>query len=157
MSSTAFPVIAEVFPAEVFGPTCATLTVAARTLTPSDLSTAMILWSSSQTASVPFSFDFPIGDIEDRPADWQLAVSGTTPAGDFVRYVLVPPVSGEILYPRYEGQTIPAAFTLEIWSVAGEATANVTETVLTPRTYTRETLYVILNNGATTSGSNTTL
>lgn len=77
--------------------------------------------------------------------------------GTVSRYVLVPPRTGEILWPRYEGQTLAADATIEIWSVAGQASASVPETVLTLGTYTMQRLDAVLMNNGQTTGTNTTL
>ena len=157
MASTALPSLQDFFPAEVFGPTRDTITVAARALANPDLVVSQILLSFVLTPTVPFSFDMPIGSLEERPASWQLAVLTTTEAGDPVRFVLVPSLTGGILYANYDGHTIRPGATLEIWSVPGQATADVTETVLTVNTYTRPNLYLVLNNSSSQAGSNTTL
>lgn len=157
MASTAFPPLVQQEPVTVFGPLRDTITIAARTLANTPSSSTQVLWSSQLSRAVRFSFDTPIGDLANRPATWQLAVMSEDEDGTVSRYVLVPPRTGEILWPRYEGQTLESNATLEIWSVSGQASAAVTQTVLTLGTYTRQGLDAILMNDGQTAGTNTTL
>lgn len=157
MASTAFPSLVEQQPAVVYGPVRDTITIAARTLANTPSASTQILWSSQLALDARFSLDTPIGDLADRPSTWQLAVMSEDEDGTVSRYVLVPPTTGEILWPRYEGQTLEADATLEIWSVAGQASAAVTQTVLTLGTYTRPRLDSLLMGDGQTEGTNTTL
>jgi len=157
MAATAFPPLVPQSPATVFGPLRDTITIAARTLTNDPAASTQVLWQSTLSLAARFSFDRPVGDIANLPTTWQLAVRSVNDDGDIARYVLIPPTIGEILWPRYEGQTLEADSTLEIWSVANEASADVTETGLTIGTYSRQGLDSILQNSGETAGDNTTL
>jgi len=157
MSSTAFPTLVQQEPLTVFGPLRDTITIAARTLANTPSSSTQILWSSQLDRDARFSLDTPVGDIANRPSTWQLAVMSEDEDGNVSRYILVPPRTGEILWPRYEGQTLEANATIEIWSVADQASAVVPETVLTLGTYTMQRLDAVLMNDGQTTGTNTTL
>lgn len=157
MASTAFPMLVQQQPVTVYGPLRDTITIAARTLANSPSASTQVLWSSQLDREVQFSLDTPVGDLTDRPSTWQLAVMSEDEDGTVSRYVLVPPRTGEILWPRYEGQTLEANSTIEIWSVSGQASAVVTETVLTLGTYTMQRLDSVLMNNGATAGTNTTL
>lgn len=157
MASTAFPTLVQQEPITVFGPLRDTITIAARTLANTPSSSTQVLWSSQLAQAARFSLDLPIGDLANRPSTWQLAIMSEDEDGTVSRYVLVPPRTGEILWPRYEGQTLEADATIEIWSVAGQASADVTETVLTLGTYTMQRLDSVLMNSGQTTGTNTTL
>lgn len=157
MASTAFPMLVQQQPVTVYRPLRDTITIAARTLANSPAASTQVLWSSQLDREVQFSLDTPVGDLTNRPSTWQLAVMSEDEDGTVSRYVLVPPRTGEILWPRYEGQTLEANSTIEIWSVAGQASAVVTETVLTLGTYTMQRLDSVLMNDGATTGTNTTL
>jgi len=157
MASTAFPTLVQQEPLTVFGPLRDTITIAARTLANTPSSSTQVLWTYSFVHTQPFSIDTPVGDIANRPSTWQLTVACEDTDGNVFRYVLIPPRTGEILWPRYEGQTILPEVTFEIWSVEGQASANFPETVLTLGTYTMQRLDAVLMNDGQTTGTNTTL
>lgn len=143
----------------VLGPARNTLTIAARELENVTEGTEILEeFDITPYVANDFTFDYPVGDNAARPATWQLAVRTVDSQGNVYRYVLIPPQLGGILYPSYEGQKLFAANVhLEIWSVAGQADAEVTETVLTLGTFNRPDGTVVLNNGYSNAGTNTTL
>lgn len=144
-------------PVDIQTPVRDTNTIVARTLTNPDVNSPQVLWSAALTPTAPFSIDQPIWPFDALPTSWQLAIRFQSDAGDTVRYVLVPPFTGEILFPRYDGQTLQPGAVVEIWAVNGQASAIVTAIVLTLGHLTRPDTYQVLNGSTTVTGNNTNL
>lgn len=158
MASTAQPTLVLQQPAEVFVPLRNTATIPAVTITNPDLVVAQIVWESPLPPAVPFSLDQPTYDFTDLPESWQLAVRSVNARGDVSRYVLIPSQTGEILFPRYAGETLAAGSIVEIWTVPGQASAVVADDiVLVLNTFTRPSTFTVINNSATNTPDNTNL
>lgn len=156
---TAFPQLVDFRPVDYYGPIRNTNTIAARTLANPDLVTSQILWSASMVSQADgFSIDLPVYQVDDPPESWQLAVSFQNSKGDTIRYLLIPPLTGAILFSTYEGQTLQAPATVEIWSVPGQASAVIAEDiVLRLNTYYRPETYTVINTLGALTPDNTNL
>lgn len=146
-------------PAEIYQPTRNTATLVAQNIVnPNPSGTAAILYEAPlPVTDQNFSLDFPFGP-EVMPDSYQLAVRCIGPSGDTLRYLLIEPTAGAILFPAYDGQTLYPTAVLEVWSVTGQPLAEIDEDiVITLSPFTRPATANMINSYGLPVVTNTNL